>query len=64
MTPNKVQHFQEWLSGFKKKPVIIHLSKLPKESDYNSVSPTYEFTEQSIKVQQMIVDWRFNVKAN
>lgn len=35
MTTNKVQHFQEWLVSFKKKPVIIPVSKLPKLEDYN-----------------------------
>lgn len=34
MTPNKVEHFQEWLKQFKPK-VVIPASKLPKESDYS-----------------------------
>lgn len=46
MTPNKVQHFQEWLEGFKKKPVIIRRSQLPSVEDYqNNVILTDLMTE-------------------
>lgn len=64
MTTNKVQHFQEWLVAFKKKPVIVPVSKLPKVEDYENKSVVYQFTDKSVKAQSAIVDWRFKVVKN